>query len=158
MKQLVMDTSNKLCRSLTVGCTKSSCYHYKFLHILVGLHQCLACFIWPSIWPVIIVLHVLVDCRIGKPTTCIGKNKGADQLCSNCTADQRLCFCYTDNTNPLSVQSASVTVQFQTLCRTWSVTQIAGFLMERLICYHYVTHVLVGLLYGQMAAQSRGGG
>ena len=24
------------------------------------------------------------------------ENKGADQLCSNCTADQRLCFRYTD--------------------------------------------------------------
>ena len=32
-----------------------------------------------------------------KPMTCIGENKGADQLCSNCcTADQRLCFRYTD--------------------------------------------------------------
>ena len=27
-----------------------------------------------------------------------GKNKGADQLCSNCTSDQRLCFDYTDST------------------------------------------------------------
>ena len=26
------------------------------------------------------------------------KNKGADQLCSNCTADQRLCFRFTDST------------------------------------------------------------
>ena len=25
------------------------------------------------------------------------KNKGADQLCSNCTAEQRLCFRYTDS-------------------------------------------------------------
>ena len=24
--------------------------------------------------------------------SCICENKGADQLCSNCTADQRLCF------------------------------------------------------------------
>ena len=30
--------------------------------------------------------------RIRKPTTCIGENKGADQLCSNCTADQHHCF------------------------------------------------------------------
>ena len=35
---------------------------------------------------------------MGKPTICIGKNKGADQLCSNCTADQHLCFRYTDST------------------------------------------------------------
>ena len=26
---------------------------------------------------------------------CLCENKGADQLCSNCTADQRLCFRYT---------------------------------------------------------------
>ena len=29
------------------------------------------------------------------------KNKGADQLHSNCEADQHLCFCYTDSTIPL---------------------------------------------------------
>ena len=28
---------------------------------------------------------------------CIGKNKDADQLCSNCAADQRLCLRYTDS-------------------------------------------------------------
>ena len=27
-----------------------------------------------------------------RPTICIGENKGADQLRSNCEADQRLCF------------------------------------------------------------------
>ena len=35
--------------------------------------------------------------RMGKPTICTGENKGADQLRSNCEADQRLCFRYTDN-------------------------------------------------------------
>ena len=34
------------------------------------------------------------------PAFCICENKGADQLCSNCTADQRLCFCYIDSTTP----------------------------------------------------------
>ena len=29
---------------------------------------------------------------MGKPTICIGENKGADQLCSNWEADQHLCF------------------------------------------------------------------
>ena len=38
---------------------------------------------------------------MGKPTICIGKNKGAGQLRSNCEADQRLCFRYTDGTIPL---------------------------------------------------------
>ena len=35
---------------------------------------------------------------MGKPTISIGENKGADQLPSNCEADQRLCFRYTDST------------------------------------------------------------
>ena len=38
---------------------------------------------------------------MGKPTICIGENKRADQLRSNCEADQRLCFRYMDSTIPL---------------------------------------------------------
>ena len=37
---------------------------------------------------------------MGKPTTCIGENKGADQLRGNREADQRLCFRYSDSTIP----------------------------------------------------------
>ena len=40
-----------------------------------------------------------------KPVICICKNKGADQLCSNCTADQHLCFRYIDTTIPLLPKS-----------------------------------------------------
>ena len=36
-----------------------------------------------------------------KPAFCICKNKDADQLRSNCAADQRLCFHYMDSTIPL---------------------------------------------------------
>ena len=36
-----------------------------------------------------------------KPTICIGKNKGADQLHRNRKADQRHCFRYTDSKIPL---------------------------------------------------------
>ena len=36
-----------------------------------------------------------------KPAFCIWENKRADQLHSNCTADQRLCFRYIDSTIPL---------------------------------------------------------
>ena len=39
--------------------------------------------------------------RLGKPTKCLGENKGADQLRGNREADQRLCFRYTDSTIPL---------------------------------------------------------
>ena len=60
-----------------------------------------------------------------KPDFCLCENKGADQLCSNCTADQRLCFCYnSDSTIPLlskskisSLYPSSVLVQ-ASLC--WS--------------------------------------
>ena len=38
---------------------------------------------------------------MGKPTICIGENKGTDQLRSNCEADQRLSFRYSDSTIPL---------------------------------------------------------
>ena len=56
---------------------------------------------------------------------CTCKNKGADQLHSNCTADQHLCFRYLDSTIPLlliakisSILPSSVSVQAD-LCRTW---------------------------------------
>ena len=80
--------------------------------------------------------------RTRKPTICICKNKDADQLRSNCEADQRLCFRYMDSAIPLlvifkisSFQPASVTVQSSS-CQSWSETQIIGFLMQQLIsCY-----------------------
>ena len=72
-----------------------------------------------------------------KPDFCLCKNKGADQLCSNGTTDQRLCFRHTDSTIPLlskfkifSLQPSSVHVQLG-LCRTWS-KKSHGFLMKRL--------------------------
>ena len=40
-----------------------------------------------------------------KPDLGIGKNKGADQLRSNCEADQRLCFRFMDSTIPLLSKS-----------------------------------------------------
>ena len=63
-----------------------------------------------------------------KPFFCTCKNKDADQLCGDRTADQRLCFRYIDSTIPLllkseisSLQPSSVAVQ-PGLCRTWSET------------------------------------
>ena len=38
---------------------------------------------------------------VRKPDFCLCENKGADQLRSNCEADQRLCFRYSDSTIPL---------------------------------------------------------
>ena len=49
---------------------------------------------------------------MGKPAICIGENKGADQLRSNCEADQRLCFRYTDSTIPLFSKSKRISEDY----------------------------------------------
>ena len=46
-----------------------------------------------------------MSCAMRKPDFCLGENKGADQLRSNCEADLRLCFRYTDSTIPLLFKS-----------------------------------------------------
>ena len=56
---------------------------------------------------------------MGKPTICIGENKGADQLRSNCEADQRLCFRYSDSTFPLLLKfqaSSSLVCLYSLVC------------------------------------------
>ena len=70
---------------------------------------------------------------MGKPTICIGENKGADQLRGNREADQRLCFRNSDSTIlPLlnskisSFCPASVAVQAG-LCQTCSQTTLLVF-------------------------------
>ena len=68
------------------------------------------------------------------------KKKGADQLRSNCEANQHLCFRYTDSTLSLlkseisSFYAASGTVHVG-LCQTWLETPKTGFLASRLINY-----------------------
>ena len=70
---------------------------------------------------------------MGKSTICIGENKGADQLRSNCEADQSLCFRCTDSTILLLLKSeissfypASVIVQAG-LSQTWSEPKLLVF-------------------------------
>ena len=74
-----------------------------------------------------------------KPDFCLCKNKGTDQLCSNCEADQRLYLRYMDSIiPPLSIPKVSrfklsyVTLQTG-LCRTWWEIPKTGFLALRLI-------------------------
>ena len=108
---------------------------------------------WPSLSVMQTQLNLVKWCvsklnilspRMRKTTICVCENKDADQLCSNCTADQRLCFRNTDSKIPLlrvskvsSFYLYSVTVQ-PGLCRTWSETQIVGFPTHRLIYYSTV--------------------
>ena len=81
---------------------------------------------------------------MGKPTICIGENKGADQLRGDREADQRLCFRYTDSTILLlskskisSLLPSSVTVQ-PDLCQTCSETTLLVFQRDG----SYITHLL----------------
>ena len=74
-----------------------------------------------------------------KPTICIYETKGADQLHSNCEADQRLCFRYTDSTIPLlsKIQNFQPLAIFSA-CTAQFVSDlfgnhIVGFLTRRLI-------------------------
>ena len=71
---------------------------------------------------------------MGKPTICIGENKGADQLRGNCEADQRLCFRYSDSTIPLLFKLLACFCS----CTGWFVSDlfgnhIVGFPTRRLI-------------------------
>ena len=60
------------------------------------------------------VLSSLIEMshHMRKPKTCIDENKGSDHLCSNCTADQRLCFPYINSSSTVSLLSKSVISSF----------------------------------------------
>ena len=82
--------------------------------------------------------------HMGKPTICMCENKDADQLRSNCEADQHLCFRYSNSTLPLLLKSEissfwlfSLSVQLG-LCRTCSETT--------LLCWFSHTAAQIGLL------------
>ena len=53
---------------------------------------------------------ILQDQASGEPfqdqwsSGCKCENKNADQLCSNCEADQGFCFCYIDSLIPLLIK------------------------------------------------------
>ena len=65
-----------------------------------------------------------------KLTFCISQNKGADQLCSNCEADQRLCFrFYVQNFQPLAIFCVCTARFVSDLFGN----HIVGFLTRRLI-------------------------
>ena len=83
-----------------------------------------------------------------RKSICLGDNKGADQLRSNCEADQRLCFRYTDSTIPLiskykisSLLPASVTVQ-PGLYGSWSEPKLLVFSRTGSITMYHVKLVL----------------
>ena len=56
---------------------------------------------------------------MGKPTIRLGENKDADQLRSNCEADQRLCFRNSDSTIALLLNNFTVLVQVSCVGPVW---------------------------------------
>ena len=62
---------------------------------------------------------------MGKPTVCIGENKGTEQLRSYCEADQH-CFSLLSKSKISSLYLSSVTVQ-PGLCRTWLENELLVF-------------------------------
>ena len=73
-----------------------------------------------------------------KPDFRLCENKGADQLRSNCEADQCLCFRYTDSTislllkSEISSFSPSSVAAYAGLCRPRSETAKTDFIASQL--------------------------
>ena len=112
---------------------KASCQMVHTSHFLTGYMQGK------------LILHYMSR-AMRKPDFCLCENKGADQLRSNCEADQRLCFRYTDSTIPLllkydisNVYPSSEATQ-TSLCQTCSETPKTGFLALS------ATPVIMGLI------------
>ena len=66
------------------------------------------------------------------------KNKGADQLRSNCEAGQRLCFRYMDSTIPLLSKFKS-----SNFCACIHVARFASNMFRNhIVCSHYAAQIL----------------
>ena len=73
--------------------------------------------------------HCLLHMRsvMRKPAFYLCEKKGTDQLCSNCTADQCLCFRYTDSTFPLLLKyEISKPLSIFCECTDWFVSDLVG--------------------------------
>ena len=68
-----------------------------------------------------------------KPTICIFESKDADQLRSNCEANQRLCFCCTDSITPFL--SKSNTLNF-----------LPSYVTAHTGLYHNAAHI-IGIIF-----------
>ena len=69
----------------------------------------------------------------------------------SCAADQCLCFRYTDSTIPMlskteisNLRPSLVALQ-PSLCRAWSETPKAGFLMTQVISWYQIRFTIIGV-------------
>ena len=101
-------------------------------------------------------LNSYMSSTMRKPDFFICQNKDTNQLRSNCSADQRLCFRYIESTIPLLLKSkisclqpSSVAVQ-TSLCRIWLETLKTVFLTTRsahISLWHTICGPSIGKLY-----------
>ena len=114
-----------------------------------------------AVWPDYIFaktrhFNILFEPPHGKTNRiCIGENKGADQLRSNCEADQRLCFRYTIVqflyfSNPKFQASSHLLCLYSPVCvgpvrkpHCWFSHEVAHFLY---ICALFVQNVPINLI------------
>ena len=73
-------------------CNMKENMKFVILHIIFYVIQ-IHCSTISYVMAKILNLQCRLSCCIRKLTIHISKNTGADQLCSNCTADQHLSFC-----------------------------------------------------------------
>ena len=86
-----------------------------------------------------------------KPDFCLCENKGADQLRSNCKADQHLCFRYMDSTIPLLfISKISSILLFSMTVQAWSETPKTSFLASRLSVNNLFTRDAANLLQSRL--------
>ena len=88
-------------------------------------------------FPIISNIFIIMSCFIRKPDFCLCE-KGADQLCSDCTADQLLHF---DSTilplfkSKISIFYPSRVAAQAGLCQSWWKSQKTGFHALRVISW-----------------------
>ena len=98
---------------------------------------------------------------MGKPTICIGENKGADQLRGHREADQRLCFRYSDSTIPPLLKYTKFQASSTFLCFYSSVCVGPGrkphcWFSHEAAQMQLVTGLGAGLVTGSVCSLYRG--
>ena len=101
--------------------------------------------------PICMDAHDELSHVVRKRDYCLCENKGADQLYSNCTADQNLCFHYMDSTIPLLPKSKNYKVlAIFCSCKGQFVSDLVvnpKDWFSRDVA-HFVAHKTYNMLYG----------
>ena len=74
---------------------------------------------------------------IRKTDFCLCEDKGADQLCSICEADQRLCLRYRDILQFLYFLDPKFPACSHLLCFKYSTARFVGLVLKRQCCFSH---------------------